>query len=78
MQDCPKILEPGAPPAFSVAPDPALAAPGTYPQWFEGLVDQAGRPLSVFCPRCGAQLTVLGCSAGPWTGYIIHVHRCRK
>lgn len=60
-----------------VAPDPALAA-GTYPHWFEGLADQAGRPVSVFCPRCGAQLTVLGCSAGAWTGYIIHVHRCRR
>jgi len=48
-----------------------------YPQWFQGVTDQAGNPLPVFCPRCGAQLTVIGCAVPPFTGFLIQTHRCR-
>lgn len=45
-------------------------------QWFRGVTDQAGNPLTVFCGRCHKQLDITGCSIPPWTGFVIPPHRC--
>ncbi len=67
---------------LSSSPTPAVTEPGvtqapSYPKWFEGVTDQAGRVVPIFCGICRKQLTVLGCTVGPWTGYVIQPHRCR-
>jgi hypothetical protein len=56
--------------------EPARTVP-KYPKWFEGVTDKAGEPIAIYCGICRKPLTVLGCSVGPWTGFVIHPHRCQ-